>query len=355
MSKKNDSTFGGWSGCLCVFLFIAGAVILLLDYVIARDALQQWRTSNYLETAGTIRHSKIRIVSGGEGSSIHIEIHYDYTINDERYTSEVYRFLQRFVGERKARQIIAEFPVGKVVPVYYDSAQPQRAVLCKGLDLQDSTFLFFLIPFNGILLIGGYGLFNSKCRRLFRNEERWLRDFPIQNDELTLRLKISLFPTVPAAIIGTFPACFVAMFIPLLGLPDTLVFSLCYGGLVLGGLYGFWLAMRWNRSGVYDLVVDKFHGEMILPRQPDKTPGPVVPFDAIEDIEYSTVAAKSNDDRDEHVLTLHYRNGNSTESAIVVSKHNWIDFLHFTEGNTEEELTALKHWILRETSRQTDV
>jgi len=336
-------------GHFVLFLLVAigGAIILFIDYTVAQKILSQWRTSTYLETVGTVTHSRVELID----KETHIRIHYDYVVNGEQYTGTEYRHVHMILSGSAAHRILSEYPVGKVVPVYHCPDQPQQAVLCKGLGTQDLPILLFLLPFNGVLLIGIYGLLKSMCRRFFRNEHNWFRDFPIRDDGVTIRLRVSLHDPIPATIIGTFSTCIIALLLFWLAELDIDPLSVLAGGIVLGGVFGFWNAVRLNRSDLYTLTVDKTYSELTLPRQPDKTPGPVVPFDAIEAITLSVTRRESKDERDNHILTLYYRSGNETKSAIVVSNHNWIEFFNFREGNVEQELMELKNWILRETGK----
>jgi len=341
-------------GCFGLSLFgFLGVCLLAVNYAIARDIFLQWRSSTYPETHGIVTHSKAS--PRDSGTSHYFVVHYNYTINGKQYTGEKYKFTLE--SGYYAHQLAAEFPVGETVPVYYCSNQPQRAILRTGLALRDSFVPLFVLPFNGMLLIAIYGfLLHGRYRRLFRNKRHWFRDFPIQDDGSMLRLRTGFHALIPMAIVGTLPALFVAMpFFFVYGDIHEVPIMIGWGAVVVGGVFGFWLAIRWNRSGFYDLIVDKARGELVLPRQPDKTPGPIVPFDSIEDITHSRMASAmwSDTTMDNHILTLHYRNGNETQSAIVVSEHNRVGFFGFIGNDEDEEteLTELKHWILRESGR----
>ena len=341
MSKQTD--YAGM-GCILFFLLFWSVIVLTFDYIIVRDLWRQWKTSAYLETIGTVTHSKVNVHHGSEETSYTPVIHYDYTVGNQQYSGKVYRLTAPFRSKRTVYQIIKEHPVGKAVPVYYCPDLPQLAVLRQGLEMQDSFTLLFLAPFNGGMLLGVYGLLKSKYGRL--------SGFTVQDDGLTLRLRISSHDPIATAISGTLPAIFTTFpFFIFDGLNrfEEIGIGMGWGMTVLGGWLGARYAVRWNRSDKNILIVDKTCNELILPRQPDQTPGPVVPFDAIEDLTLSKVAAKPGDEEENHILTLHYRYGNETQSAIIASNHNRTNFFHFVEfPDTIEELMALKNWILRE-------
>jgi hypothetical protein len=346
---KHDGA--GCVGWICFFLFWC-VPVLIFDSFIGWQILSQWKTLTYLETVGTVTHSKVKVSYGGDKPDSYTpEIHYNYSVKGEQYSGEVYKFTR--VSSARARQLVKEHPVGKAVLVYYSSDQPQRAVLFKGLVMRDAYPITFMIPVNGIMLIGIYVLLTSKFRRLFRSDEHWFRDFPIQDDGLTIRLRTDSEDLFFLAIVGMSVASFFSVFLIillsyLLDMGTAIVLG-CVAT-ILGGLLGVWLAVHKNRSDKYLFVVDKMCGTLELPRQPDKTPGPVVPFDSIEDLVYTKIDKKSDDDSDKHSLTLHYRSEGETKSAIVISSdHNWSP-LYFCKA--EEEFTALKGWILRETNRE---
>jgi len=347
-TEKADGCAG--MGCLLLFLLFWSVITLAIDYVIARDMWRQWNTLTYFETVGTITHSKVICHSeGGEDSSYVPKIHYDYTVGWQQYSGKVYSFTPPPTEINTARRLVGDHPVGKAVPVYYCPDQPQRTVLRKGLETQDFLVPLMLVPFNGIMLIGIYTLQKIGNIHFSRSKQRWFRNFPVRYDALTfqLRLRVSYHNPIIMAIVGTLPAAFLALPFLFLGHLDA-VLLVGWNMVVLGGLFGFWLAVHWNRSDLYVLAVDQMNGNLILPRQPDKTLGPVVPFDAIDDLTLSRQAAEHSEDRDNHLLTLHYRSGEESKSAVVASNHNRGIFLKF--GDTKE-LTELKNWILCQIGR----
>jgi hypothetical protein len=339
-SKFNVWFFLGLFWCL---------LVPLCDYIVGQDILSQWKTSTYLETVGTITHSKVKVESDGEGTSWTPEIHYDYSVDGEQYSGEVYKFMPNATGRNYARRLVKEHPVSKDVLVYYCPEQPQQAVLFKGLEMRDAFIPIALIPFNGVALIMIYVLLSSRFKWFFRNEENWFRDFPIENNGLTIRLRTAPGDLIPSVIVGMSLAAFISIFLIFLLEDETVVLIACVA-IIMGGLFGIWFAIRKKHSDTYVLVVDKLRCTLTLPRQPDKTPGSVVPFDSIEDLMYSKIVGESSDDVDVHTLTLHYRVEGETLSAIVVStKHNW-NLLNI--GNAKKEFTELKDWILRAINRE---
>jgi hypothetical protein len=269
------------------------------------------------------------------------DVRYDYSVGQQRYSNDVYAFALSYTsGSDVSRQIVAEHPVGKSVSVYYCPTQPQQAVLRKGLMIRDFHVPLILVPFNCIMFLGFYILLKS--RRLFRSERCWFRDFPIQYDGSILRLRVGYHDPIILAIAAPIPAVFIAIPFGLLGNLD-IALLVGWGMAILSVILGFWLATYWNHSDLYPVIIDKMNGTLSLPRQPDQTRGPVVPFSAIEDL---TLSNHSGRNRPNHVLTLHYRCGGMSKSAIVASNHNRGLFLHFCRDIDGTELTALKDWLM---------
>ena len=93
------------------------AITLGADHATVRDISYQWGISAYLETVGTVTHRRMEITGDSEGTAVNLMIHYGYTVNDEQYTGKQYRLSNWMLSEGVACRIIAEFPVGKTVPV----------------------------------------------------------------------------------------------------------------------------------------------------------------------------------------------------------------------------------------------
>jgi hypothetical protein len=351
MSKPTERMRGCLLCLACFALICYSAFILFLDWETANGMMRQCKTSKYIETIGTVTQSNMEITPNGKGTRPMFQ--YEYIVNDTRYIGTKYKFLVHD-SIKVSRQLVADFPVDSTLPVYYCPDQPQLAVLCKGLDRHTFIFPLLWIPFNGIMLLGFYALLKIKLRRFVRNKERWFRDFPIQSDGTILRLRISTIDPVATTLYGILPSLLVLLILSDIGYNDL---ALVFGGgtILLGGLLGYCYAYRSNCSGLYELMIDKTHGVLLLPWQPEWTLGPTVPFDAIEEITLVQTDAVPSFTLlrkwDTHILMLRYHSEDTTKSAIIASKHNLGTTFHFTDADPETELTELKHWILREIGR----
>jgi hypothetical protein len=59
-------------------------------------------------------------------------IRYDYTIDGNRYVGDRYQYDKQGWSWTGANKIVAEYPVGIVVKVYYSPTSPQESVLVPG-------------------------------------------------------------------------------------------------------------------------------------------------------------------------------------------------------------------------------
>jgi hypothetical protein len=77
------------------------------------------------------------------------EIHYEYTVGPVRYSGDRVRFTHNAtLEEAESKQIVALYPVGKAVPVYYNPNNPEAAVLKKGIYWPVLVILAFAIVFG---------------------------------------------------------------------------------------------------------------------------------------------------------------------------------------------------------------
>lgn len=89
------------------------------------------------------------------------DISYDYVVNDRSYRNGVVNFGSLQTSDPStARRVLKRYPVGLQVPVYYNPAEPQDAVLEPGLDGGS----WFLPIFGSVFLLVGVGIFRLLMR-----------------------------------------------------------------------------------------------------------------------------------------------------------------------------------------------
>lgn len=345
MKKNAFSTISG-IGC---FLLVWGIILAPLDFWLGHSIWQQWKTSFYREATGTITHSSVEYHCNIDNDKYLPKVQYDYVVDGKKFTGETYKLTLADWSKESAYRLVHEFPVGKTVLVYYPPGMPESPVLRKGIEAVDLIFLFFLLPFNSPLLFGIYGFMKFKFGRRFRREKKYFRSIPLRDDGLVLRLKVGYADPIPVGIGMLTLVGFIATIVAYLFFKDRFDWNSCLillGMGVMGFLAGYLLVVWSNHSKHNELVIDRMRGVLILPRQSDNSTGPAVPFDAIESLAVSVRRRKSDEESDERLLTVLYRDEGEEKSAVAASDR--YKFLSFNSCDSEEEMEALKNLVLYE-------
>jgi hypothetical protein len=139
-------------GLLILALGIPGACHITRKYRRKADATTSWPN-----TKGVILSSKVkeppRSSSGsGRTQATHVpRIRYTYTVNGRKYEGSRHT-IGHVKGKTASEELVARFPKGKIVTVYYDPKDPSQAVLVRGMGGSN--------PFRyGMLLVVIMGLF----------------------------------------------------------------------------------------------------------------------------------------------------------------------------------------------------
>ncbi len=139
-----------------VFVLFWSALTLLADGVTTVHVWRQLRATTYPTTEGVITRSEVRTEPGDEGGTVHkLDVAYDYEVGGRRYTGTQYCYAPQGPGGRACYEIRAGLPVGARVPVYYDPDDPADALLRPGVLGSHVVFLWFLTPFN-LVMLGGW-------------------------------------------------------------------------------------------------------------------------------------------------------------------------------------------------------
>jgi hypothetical protein len=142
-------------GCLALFFLIffaagaAGAWFLLWRPVSRLVASRSWT-----EMECTVLSSQVATVSGSDGDTYKIDIHYTWTLGGRIYESNRYDFMIGSSSGTQGKQAVVDrYPPGARVPCWIDPADPSSAVLSRGLS---PVYLIGLVPvlFLAVGLIG---------------------------------------------------------------------------------------------------------------------------------------------------------------------------------------------------------
>ncbi len=117
-----------------------------------------WRDTNGRILSATIEKSERQ--SSGHGNEFRYtpKISYTYSVNDHEFISGRIKIMNDYSSNslEAVQKIILKYRPGSEVIVYYDPANPKRAVLEKGV----STEIYILIAFSIIILLGSLFLAN---------------------------------------------------------------------------------------------------------------------------------------------------------------------------------------------------
>jgi hypothetical protein len=131
---------GGGSVLIVILATVLGGLCTLVPFVAIgwyiwdrskkRDAVRaaalEWKT-----TTGRVLKSRVE-VSGGETASVTARVEYAYDVNGRAYQSDQIRAgdtVMRITSSGDAYKTIDRYPVGAIVTVYYNPANPAEAAL----------------------------------------------------------------------------------------------------------------------------------------------------------------------------------------------------------------------------------
>lgn len=125
-----------WVRALLYVMIVGGAFV---SFLVAGRALWLDKTiAKFSETAGTVSTSEVR------SSSDALAFVVDYEVDGEDYKANSWMGIEG-AGELTDAEIVAAYPVGSTVPVYYDPAHPERATLSRDVDVATPVVMALLL------------------------------------------------------------------------------------------------------------------------------------------------------------------------------------------------------------------
>jgi hypothetical protein len=111
-------------------------VVLFLFYIAFRssrkaDVSKDWPTTMGRVITATVEQRRSSSSEGGYSTSHYPQVIYEYTVNGQKYMGSKINFGMEvgYGWAGMAERIIAKYPVGGMVQVYYDPGDPIQAVL----------------------------------------------------------------------------------------------------------------------------------------------------------------------------------------------------------------------------------
>lgn len=127
------------------------AVCGVAGAVFAYGVVRQAGTTGWPTVQGTVTASRVVSQRGGKGGRTYRpEVTFTYAVGPSTYTGDRVTLSSSMgnSGGGYAQRTVAEFPVGKAAPVYYNPADPGEAVLKRGLGERE----WRLLPLISVLL-----------------------------------------------------------------------------------------------------------------------------------------------------------------------------------------------------------
>jgi hypothetical protein len=237
------------------------------------------------------------------GDTYGIKVQYRYTVSGVRYSSDRLRFGAMSSGDNWADTMLARFPQGRAVTVYYNPRDPAEAVLLQGLESSDFFMLLFLTPF---VLVGIFTWFLA-----FRGagkSQRFRGLKIVERGSLTcLRPSLIRPVAIAGAVLGG--GAFLSVFIlgfssgghPHIALVSAVLALLFLAAIAAGGISAARIL-----TGKRDLLIDDAAQQLRLPG------GRAVPFSDLAAIRIEENPNITINDRPVRDVRLYFAAGNSS-------------------------------------------
>ncbi|MFY2559783.1 DUF3592 domain-containing protein [Corallococcus terminator] len=143
----------GSSLVLLVFVLPWTALTGVADYFAISTMVRQTQAASWPSVQGTITRSEVESVRSNKSTTYGLKVAYDYSVDGQRHEGTRHRYASGRSGVRAySEELVARYPLGASVPVYYRPGQPSEAVLQVGLDSTELFVLMGMLPFNLIAL-----------------------------------------------------------------------------------------------------------------------------------------------------------------------------------------------------------
>ncbi len=274
------------------FVILWSALTLLFDGFIVHGVARQLLAMSYSETTGTITYSEVTESTDSDGTTYGFTVNYTYVVDGRTYASARYRYSMWSSSSRSpARTLKASFPEGATVPVFYDPAAPEDAVLATGVEGQELFLLMFMNPFNLVMLGGWYGVLFGRRKE----DEEEVESF-VHGGLLHVRLERT--SPVAAGLVGFGLASFFGAFvvgIPAGMNPSLTTMLLTWSALIAVGVYSARKQAAKLAAGDYDLILDEGSRRLSLPVGPDRKERLEVRWSQVQSISVETHTTKDSD------------------------------------------------------------
>lgn len=317
-----------WHWSLLVFLLPWSAVTLCMDNSLAFSTLHQFQAVSFPTVQGEVLKCQVT-EKQDEGILYNVDIEYAYEVENQRFTSNHIRALKAW-GKGPASRFVAAHPPNSHILVYYDPADPTRALLIPGVGGPELYMLMVALHFNLGMIGLGYAFASCRTGWLFVGEDGNLherfRPRTIEHGNV-IRIRLpSVSPALVTLLFLTFGPILVVIAVPYCaGMSPSVTVMLVAWAIVLGSAALLYLFMALPIAhGKADLVID--HGEktLTLPRTCGRRELVVVPIADVMAIDVVCVKKKGDEGtKCCYVTTLHWRAASGETCAGPLAE--WYD------------------------------
>ena len=282
-------TRSGGAGFFLVFGLFWTVIVGVFDVFCSYNIYRQTKAASFPTTTGQIASSEVESHSDSDGTTYGAAITFTYTVNNTLYNSDSWRFgAWSSSDDDYAREVIARYPVGKKVTVYYDPNDPESAVLEVGVQPMDMFLLLFLTPFNLVMLwLWGMGI-GAIHRKISKPIAGGVN---IVQRGTSTHIRLPRLKPLTAAGIAALGVSFVSIFIVAFGTgmnPPLWVLQAVWGVVVVVALSVYFWRMYVINSGAKDLVIDDESHMLSLPRSFGRKEDILVPLCNVINIDVET-------------------------------------------------------------------
>ena len=146
----------GCSGCLVGgWVLIWTGIVLVFDTVVAVTAYHQLRALTFPTAEGVVTRCEVTSVDDTDGPTSKLDLAYEYEVNGRRHAGTRYSYTEISTNTQAWQRVAARMPRGAPVRVSYDPADPAESLLRPGLTGFHLSMLWFVTPFN-LVMVGGW-------------------------------------------------------------------------------------------------------------------------------------------------------------------------------------------------------
>ncbi len=150
--RSNRMSFGCLALFFSIFLVAGCAVLYFMILGPVRDLVS---SGSWQETTCTVLSSRVGEHSDSDGTTYSVDIVYTYSFGGRGFQSDRFGFLKgSSSGYDGKAETVARYPAGARVPCWVNPANPEKAVLSRGLSWE---WLLALLPLT-FIAVGGGGL-----------------------------------------------------------------------------------------------------------------------------------------------------------------------------------------------------